>query len=346
MAWRRTTILVGIGTAFLVLGVLFRARSSDSALAPRTLKNYQGDVVVAVPRVRSDHTLPGVNRLQAPPKRKPTSQEIMDWLNSLYSKHERSFRELPSSAGRFEAEQALYFREARLAAFVFPVESESVATPIALNANEANRPERYFAIVTLAQVAHATGSTTALATLQTLLQDSDRSMADVALAGIAGTDPQGSRKSLYWEACRRFSPTAYEIVSAWYDSGTISEMNSLNRNGQNSHANEVLRRMNILAGEKTEDALVRIIRTQNTQDIATFSWALKVGKIGDPPPYSKSCGNVWIQASLRPELAGIRPETVSSLSRKPIHQMETSPTSRATRCTTMFFMHYGKLVAN
>jgi len=282
MTGRRTLVLIGVGASLLILGVLFRARSSEPAQALRSPRKND-EVISMVPGIPSNPGVAGANLPPASVQKRATTQEVVNWLRSFYPKHAEAFRALPSSAGRFEGEQALYFREARLAAYVFPAESESIATPIALNTSDGNRPERYFAIATLALIARATGSATALTTLQTLLQDADKGMADAALAGIAGTDPKGSRKSLYWDACRRFSPTAYEIVSVWHDSGTISQMNSLNLNGKNSYAIEVLKRMDILAGAKAEETLAGIVRTQDTSDIASLFWALAVAKDRQSP---------------------------------------------------------------
>lgn len=272
---RGLVALALLGLAILIAGIWFRSRSQNSREAVR---NEASSTVEGVGKPGNDDSkeISGEKKAPSLGSRLMNSGEVKTWLQSLYPKHKLASQSSRSSSGRFHSEQSLYLREARLAALAYPAETEAVATPIAFDQSLDKRSERYLAIVMLGFVARGTGGSTAMATLQTLLRDSDKGAADTALAAIAGTDIVGARKDLYWEGCRRGSLTAFEISSYWYDSGTISELRSLVANGGNHHAERVLRRMEILSSANWEDTVGTMLRDVQSPLDTDIYWALTI----------------------------------------------------------------------
>jgi hypothetical protein len=174
---------------------------------------------------------------------------------------------------RFRVEQNLYYREARLLALAFPDSVEKAATSVALDPN-ADRLDRNCAIAMMSHLCEV-GRTGSMSSLQSLTRDPDSLVADCALASIAVADKEGTRKDLYWDACRRGSLTAFELASLWVDSGTLSEMKILAKNGRH-HAEMVLERLEVLASPQWENHLESLLRDPASYNPRDFDWALAV----------------------------------------------------------------------
>jgi hypothetical protein len=181
---------------------------------------------------------------------------------------------------RFEKEKLRLLREARLFALAYPEEAQKLALPVALDSTR-DWLERCYAVDVLGFLAK-NGSTEALSALLSLGRDGDVRVSDTAIQGLSMSDPDGKYKDLYFERCRAGSYEAFEIVSAWCDPGTISEMKSYLGGPNEDDAAEVLRRMDVLASGNWEEQIIGILRRQSTTLLHPFDWAMEVMKRRDP----------------------------------------------------------------
>jgi hypothetical protein len=186
----------------------------------------------------------------------------------------------------FDREVRYGFREGRLLALAFPEVIEEAATVLAGDGS-ADPMEREYAIYLLSQLI-LNGSATAKDSLIRLTADPVSYVADSALAGVAGTDREGSHKDLYWSRCRQWNTLAFSVVGRWVDAGTISLMREIvasvpqgadyPQGACRAMAQDVLQQLGILASPNPDEGLAAIIRREGDPSFSITSWALNVAE--------------------------------------------------------------------
>jgi hypothetical protein len=218
------------------------------------------------------------------PKQPRLNRKPEDVLQSLFSSH-KSAREgdkdRSSDLPRFEYESRLFYREGRLLALAFPKEVEILATKNALDVNQPVETRLYSEYLLRVIAEH--GSVAALNTLLTLAREATGEVKDFALYGISLVDSEGRYRDVYLANCRSGSPTAYDIVSHWLDQATLTEM-KLQLGGPNAlHAEEVLRRLDVLADARCDDRLENLLHYNSLSDFNDpLEWALRSLKTRSP----------------------------------------------------------------
>jgi hypothetical protein len=278
----RGRLLVWVACAVLGLALFVRVLLSRRDLDPaRGVTHASRGPEVAEPSPasgRGGEREGSAPRLELRHESELTAERVEALLKELWKKHASAHSRFESWEYRFLIETSLFYREARLSALAFPQVRERVASAMALDPS-ASPVERAFAAWTLSMVATTDHPGGVSAILQSLTQDGEPLVRDVALGGLALSDKNGQLKSLYWEACRKGSLTGFSLVSQWLDPGTISEMKAiLAQQPTNKDAQRVLQRMDILATPQWEPELGRILEESKDPDMTSQWWALEIFK--------------------------------------------------------------------
>lgn len=272
----RLVVWVGLVSLLVVLVAALRSRLGDRESEVRPGKSINSNATSKLPQNREGSSGwssgdPPENGSQARPV------QTDEWIADLFSRNRKAIQSRINFNRRFDVETTSGVREARLAAKVFPEATEKIALSKALDPH-ADPYERGFAIAMLNFLGRE-GRPAALAALQTLARDADDRIAGPALAGLAASDKDGQYRQLYWDGCRRGLSTSFNLVSYWYDAGTVAEMTALRAAGTNPNAEQVLQRMEILGAPDWEQRLETVLRDPENGDLSALRWVITVARL-------------------------------------------------------------------
>jgi hypothetical protein len=204
-----------------------------------------------------------------------SDQQIEKWIQGLFSKHVKA-RSAHSDVrlSGFGTAKYLHYREARLAANAYPEVTARLALAVALDTS-ADWVERAYTVSMLQNLSKS-GSSSCSAALQSMANDLDPRVADLALAALASADSEGLARGLYWDRCKKGSVTGYRIVSHYADSETASLLREILATGRSFYAEEALERVQVLQSADWEQKLGAILKParSNETDTRAAQWAL------------------------------------------------------------------------